>query len=67
MTGSFYFSIYVSLKGRSFEFDSTVPYYADILTRSGRVIMQLNTQHTQEFTLEILIPELKRRLKAKTK
>lgn len=63
MSGHFYSSLKVKTQGTLFSIESDLPYFKDILERSGSVIMELNKQHLQEFTEEILIPTLQQRLK----
>lgn len=62
MTGQFYREMRVVFEGRQFSISSGVPYFREIIGRSGRVIMKLSKKHIQLFTKEILLPELKRRL-----
>jgi len=64
-TGFFYSTLVTTAKGRYFKTESSVPYFEDILKRSGDRIMKLNKYHLEEFSKEILIPELKRRFKKK--
>jgi len=66
-SGSFYMSLKTVVDGRVFRTESDLPYFSDILKRSGSVIMKLNKKHLQEFSNEILIPELKRRFNQKVK
>lgn len=63
MSGAFYSQLQVITEGKAFRIDSAVPYFDEILSRSGRTIMELNKKNTQQFTKEILIPQLKARLK----
>lgn len=62
-TGAFYDSLQTTASGTSFKTFSGVPYFNDILTRSGEVAMKLNKKHLKEFGNEILFPELRRRFK----
>lgn len=64
MSGRFYMSLKTVAYGRVFKTESDVPYFQDILARSGESIMKLNKIHLEEFAAEILIPELRRRFKA---
>lgn len=66
MSGAFYSQLRINTQGRGFAFTSDVPYFEDILIQSGKIIMELNKQHVQEFTKDILIPTLKQRLKNRT-
>lgn len=63
-TGDFYRSLKTSASGTVFVTTSDVNYFQDILARSGAVIMRLNKRHLQEFAIEILVPELRKRFKA---
>lgn len=64
MNGFFYSGLIAQAQGRTFEITSTVPYFTQIILRSGEQIMYLNTEHLQEFSKEVLIPQLQIRLKA---
>lgn len=66
-TGAFYMSLVTKAEGRIFFTESNVPYFEEILKRSGDVIMKLNKEHLREFSQEILIPELKRRFQQLSK
>jgi len=60
MSGAFYFGLKVNVNGTRFVFTSDVPYFQDILTRSGTErVIQLNQEHLEQFRNEILIPQLK--------
>jgi len=61
MSGSFYHGLGVKTSGTRFIFSSNVPYYSDILSRSGDVIMKLSYDNLLIFRNEILVPELKAR------
>lgn len=63
-TGDFYGSLETTASGATFKTSSNVPYFDEILERSGDVIMKLNLVHLREFSEEILVPELRRRFKA---
>ncbi len=65
MSGAFYASLKTYTKGETFETESNVPYFGDILKRSGSIIMELNKEHLTEFAEEILFPELERRFNRK--
>lgn len=60
-SGDFYSSLVTRASGTTFKTESNVPYFEDILTRSGDVIMKLNKAHLIEFSEEILIPQLRER------
>lgn len=66
-SGAFYASLITVAKGTTFKTESSVPYFQDILKRSGDVIMKLNKEHLVEFTNEIIIPELKIRIASNLK
>lgn len=61
MSGTFYHSIVVRTSGTEFEMFSDVPYFPDILFRSGTKIMELNSKHLQIFAENILITQLRER------
>lgn len=67
MFGDFYAEIKLRVSGTRFIFDSSVPYYNDILKRSGNSIMQLNEENLRNFRNNILVPELRRRFLARLK
>lgn len=62
--GYFYASLVTVAKGHTFKTVSDVPYFEEILKRSGDSIMQLNKQHLEQFSKEILIPQLRERWKS---
>lgn len=66
MSGKFYSQLVLSTAGTTFKIDSRVDYFDEILLRSGRVIMDLDEKHLEEFQKEILIPQLKARWLAKS-
>ncbi len=63
-TGAFYASLVTVAEGRVFKTESDLFYFEEILKRSGDKIMKLNKEHLQEFTQEILIPQIKIRFNA---
>lgn len=63
MSGDFYNSLKVRTDGVTFESYSTVPYFDEILLRSGDVIMELNQEHLLQLSEEIIIPQLQERLR----
>lgn len=67
MFGDFYAEIRLEINGKRFVFNSTVPYYEEILKRSGSSIMHLNRENLINFRNNILLPELKRRFSARLK
>lgn len=58
-TGAFYTSLFTVARGNTFKTESDVPYFEEILKRSGDVIMKLNKEHLLQFSKEILIPQLR--------
>lgn len=62
-TGYFYASLRTVAYGRIFKTVSDVPYFDEILRRSGDIIIKLNKEHLAEFSNEILIPKLRERYK----
>lgn len=60
-SGAFYTSIYVYASGTSFIFDSDVPYFSDIILKSGsgEETMYLDKENLSIFRNEILIPQFK--------
>jgi hypothetical protein len=62
-TGAFYSSLVTKANGRTFKIESDVPYFEDILKRSGDRIMKLNSEHLKQFVREILKPQLQARYK----
>lgn len=63
-TGTFYTSLKTTASGNVFKTDSDVPYFNEIIARSGDKIMKLNVKHLKQFKDEILIPKLRERFKA---
>jgi len=62
-SGAFYMSLKTVANGRTFKTESDVPYFSEILRRSGDRIMKLNNKNLGEFRNEILIPQLRQRFK----
>lgn len=60
-SGYFYASLVTVAEGTIFRTESNVPYFKEILARSGDVIMKLNKKHLLQFKEEVLIPELRAR------
>lgn len=58
MSGRFYNSLKVLAENNTFSITSDVPYFPEILQRSGTVIMELDEKHLTQFSNEILIPQL---------
>ena len=63
-TGAFYASLVTIAEGRVFKTESNVFYFEEILKRSGDRIMKLNKEHLRQFTVEILIPQLRVKFKS---
>ena len=60
MTGNFYLSLNIEVANNNFVFTSTVPYFYDILQRSGtHRIVELNNQDLAYFSKYILLPQLR--------
>lgn len=59
--GYFYNSLVTVAQGRVFKTESNVPYFDEIIRRSGDKILKLNNKHLGQFRNEILIPELRLR------
>lgn len=60
MSGAFYIGLKVTANNKNFVFTSNVPYFEDILKRSGtHRIIELNEEHLSQFKQEILLPQLK--------
>lgn len=62
-TGEFYKDLKTEAQGTTFVTTSRVPYFDEIIARSGDSIMKLNAKHRHEFVQEILLPELRKRFK----
>lgn len=62
-TGAFYEYIKPHTDGRKLWFDSSVPYFSDIITQSGGIIMKLNKTHLELFINSKLKPELLKRMR----
>lgn len=62
-TGQFYEKIKPKTDGVRLSFDSSVPYFQDIIAQSGGIIMKLNKQNLELFIKTKLKPELERRMK----
>lgn len=61
MSGAFYLNLFVETEGTNFNVKSDVPYFEKILERSGNKIMELNQEHLELFTTEVLYPNLQKR------
>lgn len=59
MTGAFYAEMYVVTSAKKFEIESAVPYFSNIIARSGPQIMELSQANYNIFAGEILVPQLK--------
>lgn len=62
-TGDFYSSLETEAFGTVFRTQSDVPYFDEILRRSGDIIIKLNRAHLIELRNEVIIPELRKRIK----
>lgn len=58
MTGQFYDSIQLASSGTDFVFSAGVPYYEEILLRSGKQIMKLNAESSKELLNAVIFPQL---------
>lgn len=65
MNGGFYAYLHIVTKGEKFEFNSDVPYFTDIITRSGTVIMELTKENLELYAREVFNPQLKIALESK--
>lgn len=66
MTGAFYQEMKTTIDNDAFETISDVPYFDDIIERSGSVIMELDESSRIEFAESVTLPAIKERLKNKT-
>jgi len=66
MTGAFYQNMNTTVENNAFETISDVPYFDDIIERSGSVIMELDESSRIEFAENITLPAIKESLKTKT-
>ncbi len=62
-TGEFYNSLRTVAQGTIFKTESDVFYFDKIIQRSTDVILKLNKEHLAELRNEIIIPQLRLRLK----
>lgn len=62
-TGNFYNEITPHTNGSKLWFDSSVPYFQDIISQSGGIIMKLNKNNLELFIKAKLKPELERRMR----
>jgi hypothetical protein len=62
-TGDFYRGITPYTDGKRLFFDSSVPYFDEIVKQSGGIIMKLNKSNLELFIKTKLRPELIRRMK----
>ena len=63
-TGQFYMGLDTKASGRTFKTESDVSYFEEILAMVGENVMKLNKEHLEQFSQEILIPQLRARFKA---
>ena len=61
--GDFYRSLKTVSDGRVFYTESDVPYFNEILIRSGDTIIKLSKSSKKDFIEEVLLPELRTRFK----
>jgi len=66
MSGAFYESMNTKVENNAFETVGDVPYFDDIIERSGSVIMELDESSRIEFGEKVTLPGIKEVLKAKT-
>jgi hypothetical protein len=66
MTGAFYHHMKTTVENNAFETVSDVPYFEDIIERSGSVVMELDESSRVEFGQKITLPAIKEVLKSKT-
>lgn len=59
-SGAFYQSLILETKGSLFFVESPLPYFGDIIGRSGQIIMELNSEH-KEILSNIVRTKLKER------
>lgn len=58
-TGQFYLGLDTTASGHTFKTESDVSYFEQILRMSGENIIKLNKEHLEQFSQEILFPQLK--------
>lgn len=66
MTGAFYQDMKTTVENDAFETASDVPYFDDIIERSGSIVMELDESSRIEFGQNITLPAIKEVLKSKT-
>lgn len=66
MTGAFYQDMKTTVENDAFETTSDVPYFDDIIERSGSVVMELDESSRTEFGQNVTLPAIKEILKTKT-
>lgn len=66
MTGAFYESMKTNVENNAFETIGDVPYFDDIIERSGSIVMELNESSRIEFGQKVTLPAIKEVLKTKT-
>lgn len=66
MTGAFYQDMKTTVENDAFETVSDVPYFDDIIERSGSVVMNLDESSRIEFGQKVTLPGIKEVLKSKT-
>lgn len=63
--GYFYSYLQLNVEVKEFFFTSDVPYFDEIMLRSGKDILRLNKANLEIVTNEIIVPELQKRFAAK--
>lgn len=66
MTGAFYQDMKTAVENDAFETVSDVPYFEDIIERSGSIVMELDESSRIEFGQQVTLPAIKEVLKSKT-
>lgn len=66
MTGAFYQDMKTTVENDAFETTSDVPYFDDIIERSGSIVMELDESSRIEFGQQVTLPAIKEALKNKT-
>jgi hypothetical protein len=65
LTGELYHELFASMKGKKVMFSSRVPYYKELISRTGDVT-GLNTENAKDFAFEFVLPFVSKELNAKT-
>lgn len=64
MSGAFYNSMYVVVEGDNIRVLSGIDYFPEIIKQSGIRIMKLSSPSLRIFREEVLLPQLRQRIKA---